>query len=49
MRILLVTLALAAAPLSAFAMCQDDRHAAISCGEGKVWDEASRTCILASS
>ena len=49
MRILLVTLALAAAPLSAAAMCSDDRHAAITCGEGKVWDEATKTCIVASS
>ena len=49
MRILLGTLALAAAPLSAAAMCSDDRHAAITCGEGKVWDEATKTCIVASS
>ena len=49
MRILLVTLALATAPLSAAAMCSDDRHAAVSCGEGKVWDEASKSCIVASS
>ncbi|MCR9150382.1 MAG: hypothetical protein NXH83_09425 [Rhodobacteraceae bacterium] len=49
MRILLVTLALAAAPLSAAAMCSSERHASISCEDGKVWDEASQTCILASS
>lgn len=49
MRILLVSLALVAAPLAASAMCSSERHASMSCEEGKVWDEASRTCILASS
>ena len=48
MRILLVSLTLVAAPMAAMAMCSE-RHASMSCEEGTVWDEASKTCIVASS
>jgi hypothetical protein len=45
MKTLLVAATLAAAPLSAFAMCSDKSHQAMSCTEGTVWDAQSQTCV----
>lgn len=45
MKTLLVAVTLAAAPLSAFAMCSENSHQAMSCSEGTVWDAQSQTCV----
>ena len=45
LKTLLVAATLAAAPLSAFAMCSDKSHQAMSCAEGSVWDAQTGTCV----
>jgi hypothetical protein len=46
MRILLVGLTLCLSPMAALANgCEHDQRAQISCAEGTVWDDATKSCI----
>lgn len=50
MRMLLAALALTLAPFAALAEgCSHEQRANISCAEGTVWDDATRSCIVQSS
>lgn len=51
MRVLIVGLALALMPLTAFAQsCGHEKRANMGCAEeGQVWDEATQSCIVETS
>ncbi|MEM9341459.1 MAG: hypothetical protein AAGA87_00280 [Pseudomonadota bacterium] len=49
-KILIVALAMVAAPSLSFAMCSYGKHqeAAISCADGTVYDDESKSCVTLS-
>lgn len=49
MKILAVTLALAAGPALAAGDCNHDRQAQISCATGQSWDPAAQKCVTVGS
>ncbi|WP_319823854.1 hypothetical protein [Thalassovita sp.] len=44
-RTVLTALILSAAPVAALAECFSDHQQAMSCADGKVWDQDSKSCI----